>query len=47
MPRRSALRITKRTVDAITVGEKDTVFWECARLTGVSAAGESPAGGKG
>ena len=28
MPRRSELRITKRTVDALTVGEKDTVFWD-------------------
>ena len=25
--------------------KKDTVFWECARLTGDSVAGESPAGG--
>ena len=28
VPRRSELRITKRTVDALTVGEKDTVFWD-------------------
>ena len=28
MPRRSELRITKRTVYALTVGEKDTVFWD-------------------
>ena len=28
MPRRSELRITKRTVDALTVGEKNTVFWD-------------------
>ena len=28
MPRRSELRITKRTVDALTVDEKDTVFWD-------------------
>ena len=28
MPRRSERRITKRTVDALTVGEKDTVFWD-------------------
>ena len=28
VPRRSERRITKRTVDALTVGEKDTVFWD-------------------
>ena len=28
MPRRSALRITKRTVDALRVADKDTVFWD-------------------
>ena len=28
MPRRSELRITKRTVDALTVDEKDTVVWD-------------------
>ena len=28
MPRRSALRITKRTVDALCVADKDTVFWD-------------------
>ena len=28
MPRQSELRNTKRTVDAFTVGEKDTVFWD-------------------
>ena len=28
MPRRSELRISKRTVGALTVGEKDTVFWD-------------------
>ena len=27
-PRRSELRITKRTVDALTVDEKDSVFWD-------------------
>ena len=28
MPKRSALRITKRTVDALTVDAKDTLFWD-------------------
>ena len=28
MPRRSELRLTKRTVDALTVETKDTVFWD-------------------
>ena len=28
MPRRSALRITKRTVDALRVADKDTLFWD-------------------
>ena len=28
MPRRSALRITKRTVDALRVADKDTAFWD-------------------
>ena len=28
MPRRSELRITKRTVDALTVDTKDTLFWD-------------------
>ena len=28
MPRRSALRITKRTVDALRVADNDTVFWD-------------------
>ena len=28
MPKRSALRITKRTVDALTVDTKDTLFWD-------------------
>ena len=28
MPKRSALRITKRTVDALTVDVKDTLFWD-------------------
>ena len=28
MPRRSELRLTKRTVDALTVQAKDTVFWD-------------------
>ena len=28
MPRRSALRITKRTVDALTVDTKDSLFWD-------------------
>ena len=28
MPRRSELRLTKRTVDALTVQTKDTVCWD-------------------
>ena len=28
MPKRSELRITKRTVDALTVDTKDTLFWD-------------------
>ena len=28
MPRRSALRITKRTVDALCVADKDTLTWD-------------------
>ena len=28
MPRRSERRLTKRTVDALTVETKDTVFWD-------------------
>ena len=28
MPRRSALRLTKRTVDALTAEAKDSVFWD-------------------
>ena len=28
MPKRSELRLTKRTVDALTVETKDTVFWD-------------------
>ena len=28
MPKRSELRITKRTVDALTVDAKDTLFWD-------------------
>ena len=28
MPRRSELRITKRTVDALTVESEDAVFWD-------------------
>ena len=28
MPRRSELRLTKRTVDALTVQTKDSVFWD-------------------
>ena len=28
MPKRSALRLTKRTVDALTVEAKDTLFWD-------------------
>ena len=28
MPRRSELRITKRTVDALTVQAEDAVFWD-------------------
>ena len=28
MPRRSELRITKRTVEALTISEKDTVAWD-------------------
>ena len=28
MPRRSTLRLTKRTIDGLTVESKDTVFWD-------------------
>ena len=28
MPRRSNLRLTKRSVDALPTGPKDTVFWD-------------------
>ena len=28
MPKRSELRLTKRTVDALTVETKDTVYWD-------------------
>ena len=28
MPRRSRPRLTKRSVDALPVGPKDTVFWD-------------------
>ena len=28
MPKRSELRITKRTVDALTVDVKDSLFWD-------------------
>ena len=28
MPRRSALRLTKRIVDGLKVEEKDTIFWD-------------------
>ena len=31
MPRRSTLRLTKRIVDALTVDNKDALFWDRGR----------------